>query len=49
MVIKTEVKGKKEDDAMKGEGEDTDATVTDGEVDTQADGEEGEAEKMECA
>ena len=45
-VIKTEPKGNKEEVGMKEDGEDTDATITDGEADTQG---QGEAEKMDCA
>ena len=49
MGSKTEAKGKKEEDGMKGEGGDTDATVTDVEAETQGESEGGEAEEMECA
>ena len=48
MGTKIEVKGKKEEDGMKKEGEDTDATVTDGEVEMQGEGGGAEAEEMEC-
>ena len=46
---KTEVKGKKAEEGMKGDDEDhTDATVTDMDADMQDQGEEGQAVKMEC-
>ena len=49
MALKTEAKGKKEEDKMNAEGDNTDATITDGEGDTQGEDGEWEADKMECA
>ena len=49
MALKTEKKGKKVEDKMNAEGDNTDATITDGEADTQGEDGEWEADKMECA
>ena len=46
MGTRTEVKGKKEADRMEEEGEDSDATVTDGDANVNGEDEGGEAEEM---
>ncbi|KAK0508102.1 hypothetical protein JMJ35_009186 [Cladonia borealis] len=49
MGIKAEANGKKVEDKMNAEGDNTDATITDGEADTQGEDGEWEADKMEVA